>query len=153
MKGKYFSMSGTDLDEIEELKEIDKLLKEYKPYYTKYNKLLVIKNVKEGMSRGEAAELVNVHRKTAENWVKAYNKEGLASLETKYDNCGLNCRLSDEQLWELKNLIAEYPEKYSVEDIRKFIKDEFNVDYGYKQTWYILRRKLKLKFKNNKLIV
>lgn len=56
---------------LDELKEIDELLKEYKPYYTMYRKLLVVKNVKEGMSRGEAAEVVNVHRKTAENWVKS----------------------------------------------------------------------------------
>lgn len=56
---------------LDELKEIDELLKEYKPYYTMYRKLLVVKNVKEGMSRGEAAEVVNVHSKTAENWVKS----------------------------------------------------------------------------------
>ena len=56
---------------LDELKEIDELLKEYKPYYTMYRKLLVVKNVKEGMSRGEAAKVVNVHRKTAENWVKS----------------------------------------------------------------------------------
>ena len=153
MIDKYYIMSGNNFDEIENLKEIDRLLKEYKPYYTKYNKLLVIKSVKEGMSRGDAAKLVNVHRKTAENWVKAYNKNVLASLETKYDNCGQNCRLSDDQLLELKNLIAESPGKYDVHDIRKFIKKKFKIEYGYKQTWYIVRRKLKLKYKNNKLII
>ena len=65
---------------LDELKEIDELLKEYKPYYTMYRKLLVVKNVKEGISRGESAEVINVNRKTAENWVKSYNKNGLDGL-------------------------------------------------------------------------
>ena len=45
-------MNIKDNADLDELKEIDELLKEYKPYYTMYRKLLVVKNVKEGMSRG-----------------------------------------------------------------------------------------------------
>ena len=140
---------NTDLNE---LKEIDKLLKEYKPYYTMYKKLLVVKNVKEGMSRGEAAEVVNVHRKTAENWVKSYNKNGLEGLEPNYSNCGLDCKLSDQQLMELKNLVLENPEKYDVKTVRKLIIKKYNIKYSYKQTWFILRRKLGLNYKGNKLV-
>lgn len=137
---------------LDELKEIDELLKEYKPYYTMYRKLLVVKNVKEGMSRGEAAEVVNVHRKTAENWVKSYNKNGLDGLESNYSNCGLNCKLSDQQLMELKNLVLKNPEKYDVETVRNLIIEKYNIEYSHKQTWYILRRKLGLNYKKNKLV-
>ena len=145
-------MDIRDNTDLNELKEINELLKEYKPYYTMYKKLLVVKNVKEGMSRGEAAEVVNVHRKTAENWVKSYNKNGLGGLESNYSNCGLNCKLSDQQLMELKNLVLENPEKYDVETVRNLIIEKYNIEYSHKQTWYILRRKLGLNYKKNKLV-
>ena len=139
-------------NDFDDLKEINMLLKEYKSYYNMYRKLLVIKNVKEGMSRGDAAKVVNVHYKTAENWVKSYNENGLDSLEYNYSNCGLNCRLSDEQLVELKNLILKVPGEYDVESVRKLILKKYHVSYSYKQTWYIVRRKLGLNYKGNKLI-
>ena len=145
-------MNSKDNLNFDDLEEINMLLKEYKPFYNMYRKLLVIKNVKEGMSRGEAAEVVNVHRKTAENWVKSYNKNGLSGLEPNYSNCGLNCRLSNQQLSELKNLVLENPGKYTVENIRILIMKRYNIKYSNKQTWYILRRKLSLNYDGNKLI-
>jgi transposase len=145
-------MNSKDNLNFDDLEEINMLLKEYKPFYNMYRKLLVIKNVKEGMNRGEAAEVVNVHRKTAENWVKSYNKNGLSGLESNYSNCGLNCRLSNQQLSELKNLVLENPGKYTVENIRILIMKRYNIKYSNKQTWYILRRKLSLNYDGNKLI-
>ena len=85
-------MKSNSIDDLNDLKEIDRLLDEYKPFYNMYRRLLVIKNVKDGMSRGDAAKVVNVHRKTAENWVKLYNKKGLGGLWPDYSNCGLDCR-------------------------------------------------------------
>ena len=145
-------MKSDSIDDLNELKEIDRLLDKYKYFYNMYRRLLVIKNVKDGMSRGDDANVVNVHRKTAENWVKLYNKNGLDGLEPDYSNCGLDCRLSDYQLEELRNLIVQSPGKYNVESIRLLIIKKYNVEYSYKQVWYILRRKLKLNYKGNKLI-
>lgn len=145
-------MSNLKNDDTEELKEINKRLKIYKPYYNMYKKLLVIKSVKEGMTRGDAADLVNVHRKTAENWVKLYNMNGLDGLEPNYSNCGQTCRLTDDQLTEIKNIILESPEQYDVESIKKLIKEQYNVEYSHKQTWQILTKKLNLIIKSKKLI-
>ena len=145
-------MKNRSINNLNDLKEIDRLLNEYKPFYNMYKRLLVIKNVKEGMSRGDAAKVVNVHYKTAENWVKLYNEKGLDGLEPDYSNCGLNCRLSDYQLGELRNLIVQSPGKYDVESIRLLIIKKYNVEYSYKQVWYIIRRKLRLNYKGNKLI-
>ena len=88
-----------------------------------------------------------VHRKTAENWVKSNNKNGLDGFESNYSNCGLNCKLSDQQLMELKNLVLKNPEKYDVETVRNIIIEKYNIEYSHKQTWYILRRKLGLNYK------
>ena len=79
-------MNTSDNLNFDDLEEINRLLKEYKPFYNMYKKLLVIKNVKEGMNRGEAAEVDNVHRKTAKNWIKLYNENKLSGLEPKYSN-------------------------------------------------------------------
>lgn len=146
-------MNTKDNTDIMELKEIDALLKKYKPYYKMYQKLFVIKKVKEGMTRGEAAEAINVHVKTAENWVKAYNKNGLDSLETNYSNSGLRCKLSDEQLKDLKKTLKDSEIDYDTKMVKKLIKERYDVDYSRKQIWYILKHKLGFKYKGNKLII
>ena len=146
-------MNTKDNRDIMELKEIDALLKKYKPYYKMYQKLFVIKNVKKGMTRGEAAEAMNVHVKTAENWVKAYNKNGLDSLETNYSNSGLRCKLSDEQLKDLKKTLKDSEIDYDTKMVKKLIKERYDVDYSRKQTWYILKHRLGFKYKGNKLII
>lgn len=146
-------MNTKDNTDIMELKEIDALLKKYKPYYKMYQKLFVIKKVKEGMTRGEAAEAINVHVKTAENWVKAYNKNGLDSLETNYSNSGLRCKLSNEQLKDLKKTLKDSEIDYDTKMVKKLIKERYDVDYSRKQTWYILKHKLGFKYKGNKLII
>ena len=138
-------MTISDEFDSEEMKEIDKRLKEYKPYYNMYLRYLVIKMVMEGYTRGEAAEHANVHRKTAENWVKLYNKNGIDGLEPNYSNCGLNCRLSDDQLEELKDIILKSKNNYTIHKVKKLIKDKFDVDYTYKQTWVIVKDKLGIK--------
>ena len=149
----FNTMNTKDNRDIMELKEIDALLKKYKPYYKMYQKLSVIKNVKEGMTRGEAAEAINVHVKTAENWVKAYNKNGLDSLESNYSNSGLRCKLSDEQLKDLKKTLKDSEIDYDTKMVKKLIKERYDVDYSIKQTWYILKHKLGFKYKGNKLII
>ena len=58
-------MSKIDEYDLDEIKEIDRRLKNYKHDYTMYLRLSVIKLVKQGCTRGEAAEKFNVHRKTA----------------------------------------------------------------------------------------
>ena len=45
-----------------------------------YIRLSVVKMVKQGSTRGEAAEFFNVHRKTAENWVALSEKSHVVSL-------------------------------------------------------------------------
>ena len=149
----FNTMNTKDNTDIMELKEIDALLKKYKPYYKMYQKLFVIKKVKEGMTRGEAAEAINVHVKTAENWVKAYNKNGLNSLETNYSNSGLRCKLSNEQLKDLKKTLKDSEIDYDTKMVKKLIKERYDVDYSRKQTWYILKHKLGFKYKGNKLII
>ena len=137
---------------LDDSKKINELLNGYKFGYTMFIRLSVVKMVIDGFTRGEAAEKFHVHRKTAENWVKLYNENGISGLEPDYSNCGLNCKLSDEQLIELKDVVLNSSNKYTINDVRIFIKDKYDVQYTYKQVWFILRKKLGLNLKNKKVI-
>ena len=137
---------------LDDIKEINRLLKEYRHDYMMYIRISIIKMVLEGFTRGEAADKFNVHRKSAENWFKIYNKEGISGLESDYSNCGSKSKLSDKQLKELRNLVINSDNEYDVNGVKILIKEKFNVDYSYKQVWFILRNKLGLNIKNKKIV-
>ena len=145
-------MISSNKHDLKEIKEIEKELNIYKPHYKMYIRLSVVKMVKEGMSRGEAADTFNVHRKSAENWVKIYNEKGLSGLIPDYSNCGVNSKLTDEQLNELKYMILNSEKNYNFNMTRNLIKEKFNVTYTYKQTWIIIKEKLGFNYENNKII-
>ena len=145
-------MTNPNKNDLKEIKEIEKELNKYKAQYKMYIRLSVVKLVKEGMSRGEAADVFNVHRKSAENWVKLYDKNGLAGLIPDYSNCGVNSKLTDKQLDQLKEILLNSKKDYDINMTRALIKEEFNVQYTYKQTWVIIREKLGLNYENNKVI-
>ena len=93
---------------------------------------------------GEAAEAFNVHRKSAENWVKIYNEKGISGLEPDYSKCGADSKLSNEQLEELKNILINSKKDYNVSSVNKLIEEKFGIKYSYKQTWVIVNKKLEL---------
>ena len=142
-------MKNSNKNNLKEIKEIEKELNKYRPQYKMFIRLSVVKLVKEGMSRGEAADTFNVHRKSAENWVKIYDKKGLSGLIPDYSNCGVESKLSDEQLEELKNIILDPQKDYDINMVRELIREKYNVNYSYKQTWITVRQKLSLNYDNN----
>lgn len=133
-----------DENEIEELNEC---IAKYRPSHKMYIKLIAVKDVKTGKTRTEVSENLHVNRRTVGNWVKSYEEEGIAGLMPKYENCGLKCRLSNEQLLELKEILTDPKESYSLKDAKKIIKDRFDVDYSIKQVWVITRKKLGLNYR------
>lgn len=144
-------MTNCTKNNLDDIKEIDRELKKYKQHYKMYIRLSVVKMVKEGSSRGEAADFYNVHRKTAENWVKAFNEEGISGLIPDYSNCGAECRLSNEQLIQLKNEVTDPKKEYNISKARTLIQNKYGVKYTYKQTWVIITEKLGLNYVNNKI--
>ena len=133
-----------DENEIEELNEC---IAKYRPSHKMYIKLIAVKDVKTGKTRTEVSENLHVNRRTVGNWVKSYEEEGIAGLMPKYENCGLKCRLSNEQLLELKEILTDPKESYSLKDAKKIIKDRFDVVYSIKQVWVITRKKLGLNYR------
>ena len=146
-------MYTSDDSNLDEIKKIDNELNKYKQSYKMFIRLSVVKMVKQGYTRGEAADAFNVHRKSAENWVKIYNEEGIGGLEPDYSKCGVSSKLSDEQMEELKKIVTDPEKDYDVKSVRELIKDKYGVKYTRKQVWFILRKKFGLNYDENNLIL
>ena len=68
-----------------------------------YIKFIAVKYVKTGKTRTQVSEILHVNRRTVGNWVKS-------------------CRLSNEQLLKLQEILTNPEESYSLKDAKKIIK-------------------------------
>ena len=130
-----------NLDE-EEIIVLEEYLKEYKRAHDIYIRILAVRMVKLGETRIIIGEYLHKDRKTIGKWVNAYDEHGINGLIPDYSNCGSKCRLTNEQLLDLKKRLSDPDESYTIEDARKLIKKEYDVSYTYKQAWEIVRKKL-----------
>ena len=135
------------LDE-KEIEELNDCIAKYRSSHRMYVKLIAVKYVKTWKTRTEVSEILHVNRIIVGNWVKSCEEEGIAGLIPKYENCGLKCRLSNEQLLKLQEILTNPEESFSLKDAKKIIKKEFGVDYSIKEVWVITREKLDLNYWN-----
>ena len=122
--------------------DIENYLNEHKKSFDLYIRVLAVQMVKSGKTRKDVGEYLHRDRKTVGRWVSDYDKNGIDGLIPDYSNCGVECRLTDEQLADLKEKLRNPDVNYTIEDARKLIKNEYGVDYSYKQTWEIVLKKL-----------
>lgn len=133
--------------EREEIIELDKHLKEYSHDHKMYIRCLAVKMIILGETRKKVGEFLNVNRQTVGRWYKQYTEQGFEGLEPDYSNCGVECRLTDEQLAEIQKIVTDPKNHYDIKRTRKLIKDDYGVDYSYKQVWIISREKLGLNYR------
>lgn len=137
--------------EEEEMKEFDNQLNKYKHHHKMYIRILAVKMVKSGQTRTEVAKIIDYNRHTVGRWVKLYDEQGFEGLEPDYSNCGAECRLTDEQLNELREEITDPKENYDIKQVQALIKKKYGVEYTYKQTWVIVRKKFKHNYRKPNL--
>ena len=144
----------TNLKELEdeELIELENSLKKYLHHHKMYIRVLSVKMVKQGCTRIEVGNFLNVNRQTVGRWVKQYDKNGIEGLEPDYSNCGIKCRLSDEQLLDLKKIITNPKKHYTIKKTMKLIENRYGVKYSYKQVWEITTVKLGLNYRKPYLV-
>lgn len=147
MIDKILSMSIKNKIDEDAITELTEHLNEYKDYYRMYIRILAVKMVKSGETKTKVAEYVHVDRRTVGLWVKAYDNGGINGLMPKYANCGLKCRLTDEQLLELKEIVTDPHSNYTIKETQKLIEDKYGIKYSYKQVWVITRQKLGLNYR------
>ena len=83
------------------------------------------------MSIKEAAELNGVSYSNAYVWFNRWNEEGPEGIIPKYAGGRPSYLTSDEKI-KLEKLL-EQEEVITTEIVHKIIKDNFGVDYSYKQ--------------------
>jgi transposase len=127
------------------MNDIDELISDCNIYVRLYKRLLVIKMLKKGFNIDDAAEFINVTPRTVYNWLKNYNEKGLDGLIPNFGG-GRPAYLTNEELSELNIILSDENANYTIEQVRKIIRDKFGVEYSYKQTWFITRKKLGLNY-------
>ena len=125
----YNIMKNLEEYNDEELKYLDKQLEEYKYGHKMYIRILAVKMVKKGHSRKEVGEVLRYSRKTIGRWYNKYEKKGIDGLKDDYSNNGAECRLSDEQLIELRQILVGSDERYNIKKAQRLIKEKYLIDY------------------------
>lgn len=147
-------LSKEEIEDLnkDEIKELQNELKKYQKEYKLYKRIQAVLMVKLGETRAQAAKYVDVHRNTVGAWVKNYDESGLDGLKADYSKCGAESKLTTEQLNELYEMIIDPEAHYTIKDVKKLIKDKYEVDYSMKQVWIITRIKFGLNYKKPYLI-
>ena len=124
----YNIMKNLEEYNDEELKYLDKQLEKYKYGHKMYIRILAVKMVKKGHSRKEVGEVLRYSRKTIGRWYNKYEKNGIDGLKDDYSNNGAECRLSNEQLIELRQILVGSDERYNIKKAQRLIKEKYHIE-------------------------
>ncbi|MBM7073993.1 IS630 family transposase [Shewanella sp. 202IG2-18] len=105
-------------------------------------RLLTLSHVKDGASNAQAARYMKVSRRSVNNWVKRFKKEGIDGLKEK-PRSGRRIALSNEQLQQLKSYVLDNNIKASGGRLKAsllihYIKDNFDVEYKISNIYRLL---------------
>ena len=127
-------------------KEFKKLFSKFKNDAHVYIRLVFIRSLINGNTIQDSAKILGINRSTGTEWLKRFNEHGVEGLKPHYNERGRKCKLSDDDLKKIEEAILEEDISYTIKDVQKFISNEFNIDYSYKQVWEISRIKLGLNY-------
>ena len=139
-------MRVAKVEEHHTLNQIDELLKMYKTDAEVYVRLLYIRGLKCGLKSKDIAEVLNKSPQICSKWLKNYNEMGLEGITSNRSKSGTKSKLNKEDLEKLRKILTQTGQYYTLEDAREIIYLLFNVKYTQKQTWVIVRKKLKLSY-------
>ena len=110
------------------------------------HRLHAILLVAQGMSCGEAAELLGDSTRTVQYWVRRFEEEGLTGLADA-DKPGRPGRLTAEQLDRISLVLRDLPRKAGIsanlwdgKTLSAFILKEWNIGLGVRQCQRLFRR-------------
>ena len=108
-------------------------------------RFLAMHHIQEGKSTVEVGQIVGYPRQTIWEWIRWFDSGGIERLSSSPTNRGRKSKLSKAQESELKDKIPQLQEQRSGgringEDIRKYIKDTWKVEYAPGSIYTVLRR-------------
>ena len=99
------------------------------------HRVLAIRDIVQGRSRGWVCEQYGISRETLRHWVSRYNALGIEGLYDK-ERSGRPAMLSDEELVALKQRISVAPDfekdgitRWRSVDIQRILREEYDVHY------------------------
>lgn len=103
-----------------------------------FRRLSALLGLDDGASQEEVARFLGVTARTVRSWIKIYRKSGLEGL-CVIAHEGRKCTLNDNQLETLHKEIEEGRFR-SAKQARRWITDNFGVNYSLSATKELLRR-------------
>ena len=129
--GDLKSKTDLSLDEINELLDNEKDVNVFK-------KLLYFKFKAMGYSKIKSCELAGFPESSRYYLEDLWAEGGYTSLIPHYGG-GRKSKLSDKQLSDLK-IKLEFQDSWLVDDVKKLINDEYNIEYEYQSVRSLLMR-------------
>jgi len=120
------------------VEELDKRIKSLEKDVKVLRRLYFVKNRYLGDSVEEASRKVGITKMMGYEWQNRWNKEGYAGLIPRYAG-GRPSKLTDDQKGELKAFLKERDD-WTTGEIKRLIKERYNVEYTLKQIRVILGR-------------
>ncbi|NJD77590.1 MAG: PAS domain S-box protein [Candidatus Methanoperedens sp.] len=93
-------------------------------------------------------ELFGVAVSTGYQWAREWNKRGYESVKEKENKGGRPPRLSDKDLLQLEKYLEEN-KQWKTKEVKKLVKDRFDVDFSDDQIARIIKQKLNTGFSKN----
>ncbi|PTP05027.1 hypothetical protein CWO17_11425 [Vibrio sp. 10N.286.45.A3] len=95
-----------------------------------------------GHNRVQIAQLLGVSKDSVNAWIKNYHNHGLDGLKSKKQT-GRPTLLKEEQLSRLSeylesNFVNDQVRLFMAEDVRRYIKTEFNVSYASRNVYRLV---------------
>ncbi len=98
-----------------------------------------------GHTAEQVAEILGYCRRTIQNWIYAYNRQGLSGLDEAVGR-GQKSRLNPDQLQWLRQRIDEGPKPedhvcvFHAGDLQRIIKQQFGICYSIRSIQRLLRK-------------
>jgi len=125
-------------EEWETKTEILDRINKYKVETKVIMKLYFILDLMDGLTVKKASEKHEINYKTGLKWKNQWNEGGIDGLRRKKGS-GAKCKLSDNQLKKVKELISE-GKLLTKPQIYSFIKDNYKVEYSLRQIDRIVKK-------------
>ena len=98
-----------------------------------------------GISYDLASKICGLNLSTGYVWIRKWNAEGYEGLKDKDTRTGRPPKLDKDDMTKLKEILKTR-DYWTTNEVRKVIKDQFNVDLAISQVIKILRDKLDMLF-------
>jgi putative transposase len=120
------------------LSELDVLIYKLEKVAKKVNRLHFIRQLLKGKTVKQARLDLGIAEKTAYNWLKKWNDEGIGGLDHK-KGAGRPAFLSESQFEEVREYIKNN-DSLGTKDVHYFIEKNYNIDYSAKQVREIIKK-------------